>query len=1285
MHMHDMGSDMATEHMQLMDLVERSEATHVAIAHGDWFDPATWHEGRIPDAGAQVLIPHGIHVNYDGESDASLFTVRVDGQLAFATDADTRMEVDTFVVAPSGRLEIGTADTPVQANVNTEIIIANNGDIDVNWDPTLLSRGLISHGEVEIHGAEKTTFLKVDDAPMAGDTQITLEEVPEGWQVGDTIVITGTHKQGWTWDNDVRRVVHRESEDEEVTITAINGTQITIDRPLEHDHDTPREDLAAYVSNMSRNITVRSEDGEGTEVHHRGHVMFMHSDDVDVRYAAFDDLGRTDKSFAAADVGTFSTIEADSNVKGRYAVHLHRTGTEDQESPSFLVGNAVSGSPGWGIAHHSSHSVIVDNAVFDAFGAAFAAEDGDETGVWGGNIAIRSEGIGYGDWTAKDQNDVQRHDNGRTGDGFFFAGRLVEANDNVAANTTHGYVWMHRSAPAAALSDNLDQPEVAYGAGTIRPDLAPIQGFDDNEAFGTQVGLIVVKANHRQEHEVRTVMDGFLNWETSAGVNLSYTSHYTVKNIDLIGTENREEPANAEYGVRLGNNAYDMVVNGAAIDGFATGVDVSTNGYTLPITTADAQNFFIDVEVTDTNREYIGLDESRHQIMSSDELVQDRLDFTMGGDLTLSQGETLFFDGVKTDSIGSRDRQFSSMDEFQAAYFYENIVPLLQNEGYYTAPDGRHILLVEDFVADRATGELLKFAHRVTLQMSDSQLAAWGAVNNGPIDLTSSAPIARNDTATVAPGQAVLIDVLANDNDPEGDAIRIDGMTQPDQGGAQMGPDGTILFFGGLNSEGTETFTYWVTDNAGNYTPAEVTVTIDPTASPTPQPDPDPQTNVDPDAVDEAVTTDEDQAITINVLSNDQDPDGDPLVVTSVGTAANGMTTINANGTITYTPDPGFNGNDSFTYTVSDGQGGTDSATVSISVSEGNSPINGSNLNDTLNGTSASDIIDGFGGNDLVYGGLGFDSIVGAEGNDTLFGEVGFDTLEGGVGDDELHGGDQADLLRGGAGADSLIGGEGADHLHGETGNDTLLGGSGADRFFGGDGADWIDAGSNFGNSVDGVEGGAGNDTIFGGIGFDLLQGGDDDDEIDGGDQADNLYGEDGNDTLNGGNGFDRLFGGEGDDLLEDFEGFGGQFGGGGNDTMRGGDDNTNFFGQLGNDLIEAGGGDDRIGGNAGFDIIDGGAGNDLMFGDFNADTFVFQNGHGVDTIGDFDALNTFERIDLSAVSTITSLADLDLGSASTGAATQMGADVEIDTGGGNLIILNNVSIGDLDATDFLF
>ncbi len=197
--MHSDDAGMMAEHDKLLDLVPRGEATHVAIANGDWFDPATWYEGRIPGEGAKVLIPEGVSVTYDGESDASLFTVRVDGTLSFATDADTKMIVDTMVITSSGHLEIGTAENPVEAGVSTQILIANNGDIDVGWDPMLLSRGIVSLGEVDINGAEKTAFLKVAEAPMKGDTVIDLAETPEGWHVGDTIVLTGTHKTGWTW------------------------------------------------------------------------------------------------------------------------------------------------------------------------------------------------------------------------------------------------------------------------------------------------------------------------------------------------------------------------------------------------------------------------------------------------------------------------------------------------------------------------------------------------------------------------------------------------------------------------------------------------------------------------------------------------------------------------------------------------------------------------------------------------------------------------------------------------------------------------------------------------------------------------------------------------------------------------------------------------------------------------------------------------------------------------------------------------------------------------------
>jgi hypothetical protein len=71
--------------------------------------------------------------------------------------------------------------------------------------------------------------------------------------------------------------------------------------------------------------------------------MFMHNDDVDVRYAAFDHLGRTDKSKPAFDVEALDSISSDSNVKGRYSFHFHMTGTEVQENPAIALGKYCHG------------------------------------------------------------------------------------------------------------------------------------------------------------------------------------------------------------------------------------------------------------------------------------------------------------------------------------------------------------------------------------------------------------------------------------------------------------------------------------------------------------------------------------------------------------------------------------------------------------------------------------------------------------------------------------------------------------------------------------------------------------------------------------------------------------------------------------------------------------------------------------------------------------------------------------------------------------------------------
>lgn len=90
--------------------------------------------------------------------------------------------------------------------------------------------------------------------------------------------------------------------------------------------------------------------------------------------------------------------------------------------------------------------------------------------------------------------------------------------------------------------------------------------------------------------------------------------------------------------------------------------------------------------------------------------------------------------------------------------------------------------------------------------------------------------------------------------------------------------------------------------------------------------------NTPPAAADDSVTTSEDTPVTLNVLTNDSDADGNALSVTSVTAPSNGSVTFNANGTVTYTPDANWSGTASFTYQISDGNGGTDTATVTVTV-----------------------------------------------------------------------------------------------------------------------------------------------------------------------------------------------------------------------------------------------------------------------------------------------------------------------------------------------------------------
>ncbi len=191
------------------------------------------------------------------------------------------------------------------------------------------------------------------------------------------------------------------------------------------------------------------------------------------------------------------------------------------------------------------------------------------------------------------------------------------------------------------------------------------------------------------------------------------------------------------------------------------------------------------------------------------------------------------------------------------------------------------------------------------------------------VNSVNDAPVANDDTATTDEDTAVDIDVLANDSDIDGDTLVVDAVTQPANGSVVVDADGTVTYTPNPDFNGTDTFTYTVCDPDGLCDTATVTVTVDPV-------------NDAPVANDDASAVDEDTQVNIDVLSNDSDVDGDVLTLDSVTQPASGSVVIEADGTVTYTPNPDFNGTDTFTYTVCDPDGLCDTATVTITVN----PIN---------------------------------------------------------------------------------------------------------------------------------------------------------------------------------------------------------------------------------------------------------------------------------------------------------------------------------------------------------
>ncbi|MBK6376217.1 MAG: tandem-95 repeat protein [Xanthomonadales bacterium] len=196
----------------------------------------------------------------------------------------------------------------------------------------------------------------------------------------------------------------------------------------------------------------------------------------------------------------------------------------------------------------------------------------------------------------------------------------------------------------------------------------------------------------------------------------------------------------------------------------------------------------------------------------------------------------------------------------------------------------------------------------------------------GPREYLNEGPSAADDAITVDfESSANLIDVLANDSDPDGDVLTITAVSVPAHGTATI-TGGGISYTPAAGYSGSDSFTYTISDGHGGTATAAVTVTVNPAADP----------NQLPIAVNDDGGVLKGYDTDIDVLANDSDPDGDSLTVIEVEHTGPGIATITINddNTVHYQSIHGYSGPDTFEYTISDGHGGTAKATVTIYVYE---------------------------------------------------------------------------------------------------------------------------------------------------------------------------------------------------------------------------------------------------------------------------------------------------------------------------------------------------------------
>ncbi len=995
--------------------------TNTSVQSGNWSDPQTWSGGQVPGEGAIVQVVSGTTVVYDTISDANINALGVNpgGKLEFAIDRNTRLTLTTMIVFEGGTFQIGTQSNPLPVDYTAEIVVADV-PLDLVNDPGQYGNGLLFFGKVDIFGnAVDRTWFRLLNQARAGDTQLKFyPQVPAGWKVGDTIILPDTRQVPSTLADDVKNKVPGvfEGQWEKAVIQSIDGDTITLTAPLQYDHIGARNgdgilEVLPHVALLTRNIVIRSENPDGT----RGHVLASLRAEIDIRYARFKDLGRTD-AFVPLDSTVFdeqgNATYVGTNQIARYSFHTHRLiGPVDTPASGYqfqFIGNTIDGGRKWGVTiHGTSFGLIKDNVAYDIDGAAFVTENGSETGnEFVRNFAMRIIGTGI-----DGESGIEEGDFGRGGVGFWARRAGNDYRDNVVANALFGGIVV-----AGKLLESVVIP-IGPGADVTQPgegitvtNSTPGE-FLRNEVYGrTRFGIWIAWPTAYVMEKMDQVLEikNSLIWNTQgSAISLEFTNNILISGAKILGDLNlleQNDPTRPAMGITLKDHGnLNLVIQNSRIEGMKFGIftppadEGAIPGGEMTIVRDTRLQNYANVRI-ETPKSSTG------KGLSLENVEWDTLAIAPLSDLdpthvyleyTPTSGQLLAQDIVRVlDANGDPDADYRLYYPEQRPDF---IVPVSSpGVGGAPVPGLTNAELWDQF------GLAIGGAVSPCIGGACSNATTAFETNGDAFDIsifsfiTGATSVRRDQSLTLT-----LIGVDFSSYDQGDFTFNIDWDNDGLFDETIVGPSGITVDYQFIK-HGLTTIRV-VAENSFGDMSGEATFDVN--------------------------------VIGYELLPNEEDPALTDFVW--YGTPGDDKAYFVPNGTTVWFLEDVINSQQT-------------SESFFLSGVTGEVIISGFDGNDTLAATLTSrsvdliggqgnDLLVGDGGDDFLDGGPGDDILVSGDGNDVLFGGDGQDFLFSGPGNDLLFGQAGDDVLNGDAGRDILIGGEGSDNLNGGAGEDLLL------------------------------------------------------------------------------------------------------------------------------------------------------------------------------------------------------------------------------------------------------